>query len=69
MTNHHPNCEHVDASMIDVWKAELYGSSFIAESEELVRREAADNPEGEIKISKIRMHREIYENLPEFNGF
>lgn len=67
MTNHHPRCEHVDASLIDVWKVSDGSTSYYDEDE------VAANNEGEncddITITKIKMHREIYDNLPEFDGF
>ena len=70
MTNHHPRCKHVDASLIDVWRVSLDGTSYVTDSEadamEAVKVEcASDVP----TVTKEQMHREIYENLPEFDGF
>jgi len=73
MTNHHPQCEHVDKSLIDVWEVNLDGRSYVTNSE----KDANDNllllleddPDCGVRINKLRMHREIYENLPEFDGF
>lgn len=72
MTNHHPKCEHVDASLIDVWRVNVPGESggLIVDSEaaaiDAARDETGEEP---LEITKEKMHREIYENLPEFGGF
>jgi len=60
-TNHHPNCEHVDASLIPVWRVQLDGSSYLTD-------EKPDKDET-VTVTEERMHREIYEQLPEFMGF
>lgn len=64
MTNHHPSCEYVDESLIDVWRVSFDGASYVTD------REPTDEEtsEGET-VTRERMHREIYEQLPEFNGF
>lgn len=67
MTNHHPNCEHVNASLIDVWKASDGPLSFYTIDEAAAEAEADGCDD--ITISRVKMHREIYENLPEFDGF
>lgn len=66
MTDHHPRCEYVDESLIDVWKVSYDGRHYYTD------RDPADEPEvlcGDEVITKERMHREIYENLPDFAGF
>lgn len=66
MTNHHPTCEYVDASLIDVWRVSFDGNSYVTD------RDPAEEPEllsGDEVVTKERMHREIYENLPDFAGF
>ena len=70
-TNHHPRCEYVDESLIDVWRVTIPGESTgcICGSEEEAKALAGDDPDEPMEITKIKMHREIYENLPEFGGF
>lgn len=64
MTNHHGNCEHFNDSLIDVWKIEYDGSWYYEDMEP----DMSDFTEGEI-VTKEKMHKEIYNNLPEFTGF
>lgn len=67
--NHHPRCAHVDTSLIDVWRVAPHdeGGGCIVRSESEAR-EVAEDDEG-LAIHKERMHREVYENLSEFDGF
>lgn len=72
MTNHHPNCEHVDASLIDVWRVSIDGAGYTTDSEANADEAVAlyaEDPDSVPTITKERMHREIYEQLPEFEGF
>jgi len=62
--NHHPNCEHYNDSLIDVWKVELDGNYFYTDVEPCYK----DFIEGEV-ITKEKLHRECYEQLEEFEGF
>jgi len=62
MTNHHPNCEYVDKSLIDVWRVSYDGGHYFSDQEPLTTHQRET-------ITKEKMHREIYEHLPEFNGF
>jgi len=61
-TNHHPRCQYVDASLIDVWRVSYDGASYA-----LVTRPLLAQPEE--TVAREKMHREIYENLREFGGF
>lgn len=61
-TNHHPRCEYVDASLIDVWRVSYDGASYVVDQEPLATHH-------EETVTREKMHREIYEQLPEFNGF
>ena len=64
LTNHHPRCEYVGETLIDVWKVSIAGTGYYIDQE--------PNPDeiGENEtITKERMHREIFVNLPEFAGF
>lgn len=63
LTNHHPNCPHVDDSLIDVWKIEYDGACCYTDD-----IEGMDIQEGE-KVTKEKMHKEVYEHLPDFEGF
>lgn len=67
MTRHHPNCEHVDESLIDVWKVSDGSSSYYDTDEATARHEAEECDD--VTITKVKMHREIFENLREFDGF
>lgn len=71
MTNHHPRCEHVDASLIDVWEVVIPGEEHgcIMESEADARAMAGEDPNAPLEARPRKMHREVYENLPEFAGF
>ena len=72
VTNHHPNCQHYNDSLIDVWTVILGGVTYICDNE----RDALDTVVDEydlqgiaITINKTKMHLEVYEQLPEFEGF
>ena len=68
ITNHHPNCEHYNDSLMDVWKVgDGDGTYYYDHDENFAQDVYADLPDG--TIEKLKMHREIYENLPEFDGF
>ena len=71
-TNHHPNCEHVDASLIDVWRVSSGGSSYVTHDEADAKEASicyTDDEHWPVTVTKEKMHREIYEQLPEFEGF
>lgn len=68
-TNHHPNCEHYNDSLIVVWKMTVNRSTCYFETEQDVIRAAQEEFEDETTITKEQMHREIFEHLPEFEGF
>ena len=63
-TNHHPRCPRVDDSLIDVWRVEYDGAHYYETSEP---DRAEMHPE-EV-VTKERMHRELFDRLPEFTGF
>lgn len=71
MPNHHSQCEHYNSSLIDVWRVTVPGEKggCICGSEEEAREMAGDDPDAPMDITKERMHREVFENLPEFCGF
>lgn len=62
MTHHHPRCEHVDASLIDVWRVSYDGASYVVDREPLATHH-------EETVTREKMHREIYDQLQEFKGF
>ena len=33
MPNHHPNCQHYNASLMDVWRVTLDGASYVTDRE------------------------------------
>lgn len=63
-TNHHPNCPKVDESLIDVWHIECEHGSYYLDYEP----RPEDLEDDQIAV-KGRMHRELYDRLPEFSGF
>ena len=72
MPNHHSKCEHYNASLIDVWRVSYDGASYVTDSEADAQEAVAlyaEDPDIVPTVTKERMHREVYENLPEFDGF
>lgn len=68
-TNHHPNCEHYNDSLIPVWRfSSGDGTSFVTDREPTCV-DLIEASETEISVSREEMHREIYEHLQEFGGF
>lgn len=54
-TNHHPNCEHVDKSLIDVWRVSEPGmpGGLIVDSEDAAKSAAHDETgEEPLEITK-----------------
>lgn len=66
-TNHHPDCPHVDDSLVDVWKVSDGRDYYFTRNETDAKTEA-ENGEG-LLVTPEKMHLEIYESLPEFEGF
>ena len=60
-TDHHPNCDHYNDSLMTVFKIEYGGQSYYTTEE-------PELEEGET-VSETTIHREIYEQLQEFEGF
>jgi hypothetical protein len=74
ITNHHQNCPHYNDSLIDVWKVSRLNSGFCYFDNEhdaiyAVDTEGGEDGDGEFTITKEKLHKEIYENIPEFEGF
>ena len=72
LTNHHPNCPRYNDSLMDVWKVSDGSASYYQDNEaDAFRDMAADEECGvtDLKLTQERMHREVFEHLPEFNGF
>ena len=64
-TNHHPHCKHVDASLMDVYRIRHKdGGHYYMD----ILPDVTDLG-GEYTVTLERMHREVYEHLPEFQGF
>lgn len=69
LTNHHENCPHYNDSLMDVWKATVDGVSCYADNEVDAGETAGDEQRDDITVAKEKMHREVFEHLPEFIGF
>lgn len=69
LTNHHPNCPRYNDSLIDVWKITIDASICYCLSEQDARETAGDGQDIEVKNHMEKMHREIFDALPEFQGF
>lgn len=56
---------------MDVWSVRIPGESHgcVTHCEADAYRMANEDPDEPLEVMKIKMHREIYENLPEFGGF
>ena len=66
ITTHNPNCPRFREGIIDIWKVTVDGKSCYCDKEQ----DAIDiNGDLEGVIIKVKMHRELYEHLPEFDGF
>lgn len=64
LTNHHRRCDHYNDSLIDVWRCEIDGRYCYVDNEP----DASACDEG-VTVTRERMHREVFDNLPEFDGF
>lgn len=67
-TNHHPNCAHYNDSLIDVYEANFDGQTCYAKDEKQLREMIGEIPIG-LTIKDIKMHKEVFDNLAEFQGF
>jgi hypothetical protein len=69
LTNHHPDCKHYNDSLIDAYKVITNNTFYYTEDENQVIDTIKDKTDSLIRIVKEKMHREVFENLPEFEGF
>ena len=60
-TTHHPRCDHYNDSLIQVFKIEYEGQSCYT-------TEKPEVEDGEI-VTETTIHREIYDQLQDFEGF
>ncbi len=67
MTNHHPNRKHYNDSLIVVWEISDGSTSCFTDNEQDAREEAQDCED--VTVTERKMHREIFNHLPEFEGF
>lgn len=67
VTNHHEDCPRYNDSLMDVWKVTVGGISAYMDNEPDARETAGEDTEA--TVTKEKIHREIFENLPEFEGF
>lgn len=58
---------HYNDSLIKVWKITANGVSMYLSTEKAAIAYLKDNEE--ITIKKMKIHREVFERLPEFEGF
>lgn len=65
ITNHHENCPHYNDSLMDVWKVTVGRMYCIMDNEQDARDTAGDDG----VVTKEKMHREVFDNLPVFVGF
>lgn len=68
-TNHHPNCARYNDSLMDVWRVTVDGISCYVDSEKDALGTAGTDDGAAASVTKERMHRELFEQLPEFDGF
>lgn len=67
-TDHHPNCSKFNDSLIDVWKIEhVFMCDFCYTDNINDLLEYKSDPD--IKITQEKLHKEIYDNMDEFQGF
>jgi hypothetical protein len=66
---HHPRCKHYNDSLIDVWRISLTGEKggCVVDKEADALDMTAEDPD--LTVTKTKMHKEVFENLPEFQGF
>lgn len=64
LPDHHPNCPHYNDSLIDVWKQHPGGNAKL-----VAYTDFQPEPEFGMVTEKIKLHREVFENIPEFKGF
>lgn len=74
MPNHHPNCSHYNDSLMDVYRhsKEGKGGCYFERLEEALdsaRQEFEYSESLKAVITKEKMHKEVFNNLPEFEGF
>ncbi len=70
LPNHHPNCPKYNDSLIDVWKINIFDNDayFLTENEAIEMIPEELYGEGYI-LRKIKMHKEIFDSMREFEGF
>jgi len=69
VTNHHENCPHYNDSLMDVYKVAVdgFGACYVEQLQDAM--DYAGEDEEMATIEAVKMHREVFENLPEFEGF
>lgn len=60
ITTHRRSCPRFKEGLIDVWRVESEGASYVTNAEPTEIEGAT--------VTLERMHREIFDNLPEFAG-
>lgn len=62
LTRHHPNCGHYNESLIDVWKVDTGDGVCLVDKESEIKDLEV------VSVEKIKVHKEIFEALPIFQG-
>lgn len=68
LPDHHPLCPHYNDSLVDVWKTELDGIACYTRCQDATLDELECEDKARAQVTKIKMHREVFERL-EFEGF
>ena len=69
LPNHSPNCPHYNDSLMDVYKVTVGGISCFVDNLQDAKDTAGEDDSGEVELTHEKMHREVFENLREFDGF
>ncbi len=75
VTEHHPNCEHVDDSLVDMIevRSSLGRGALIcddvAEAKDVLGVESEEEWLRDYTFTPIRIHSEALDQMPEFDGF
>lgn len=67
LTHHHPNCPRYNDSLMTVWEVTDGASVCVTDNEQDAREEAQEVDS--VQVIESKMHREVFEHLPEFEGF
>jgi hypothetical protein len=74
MPNHHPNCSHYNDSLMTVYRHSQEGKNGcyfenLTNALESAKSEFEWGDSQKAVVTREKMHREVFENLPDFEGF